>query len=277
MKIYKFLTLRYLHDAMTGEFINVGVVLLSDDRYLGAYFCPRFTRIKQLFGSLQKNNHKQLMGYLQRHFDKLSDEVTDELTSMERSLESLAHSILPPDNSAYQWSAVKNGLTINPEEELKHLAARLVTHYEKNSTTHRRSDDEVWSSFNQVFRERKITRHLKEIKLTTQDYDWTFQHSYQNGLHNIYEPLAFDYDDTSKIAEKAVRWSGRGNALSSAEPHKFHFLIGTVKKESHKRATEKALNLLNTIPGGIVIIREHEKESFAEELANTISMHEQPH
>lgn len=211
------------------------------------------------------------MGYLQRHFEKLSVEVADELTSMERSLESLAHGILPPDNSAYQWSGVKKGLTANPEEELKHLAARLVTHYEKNPKSHRRSDEEVWSSFNQVFREKKITRHLKETKLTTPNYDWTFQHSYKNGLYNIYEPLAFDYDDTSKIAEKAVRWSGRGNALSGAAPHKFYFLIGEAEGESRKRATEKALNLLNTIPGGVEIIREREKEAFAEKLASMIS------
>lgn len=193
MKTYEFLTLRYLHDAMTGEFINVGVVLRSEDGYLGAYFCPRFTRIKQLFGSLQRNNHKQLMGYLQRHFDKLAEETTDELSSMERSLESLAYGILPPDNSAYQWSEIKKG------------------------------------------------------------------------LYNIYEPLAFDYDDTSKIAEKAIRWNGRGNALANAAPHKFHFLVGDVEGDSRKRATEKALNLLNAIPSEVEIIREHEKESFADD------------
>ncbi|MCF6313529.1 MAG: DUF3037 domain-containing protein [Verrucomicrobiales bacterium] len=273
MKTYEFLTLRYLHDAMTGEFINVGVVLRSEDGYLGAYFCPRFTRIKQLFGSLQRNNHKQLIGYLQRHFDKLAEETADELSSMERSLESLAYGILPPDNSAYQWSEIKKGLTADPEEELTHLSARLVTHYEKNITSHRRSDEEVWSAFNKVLREKKIASYFKETQLKTDDYGWTFSHTYKNGLYNIYEPLAFDYDDTSKIAEKAIRWNGRGNALATAAPHKFHFLVGDVEGESRKRATEKALNLLNAIPGGVEIIREHEKESFADDLVGMIAMH----
>jgi len=271
MIAYEFLILRYLHDAITGEFINVGVVLLSKDRHLSSYFCPRFSRIKHLFGSLQSENHKHLMNYLQRRFEQISEEVTDELVPMRRSLESLAHGILPPDNSAYQWSELKQGLTSDPEQELNYLAARLVNHYENRGKSKRRNDEDVWSCFNKVLREKDVSRHLVEKMLETPDYRWPFPHAYKNGLYNLYEPLAFDYEDVASISEKAIRWNGRGHALLKAEPHKFWFLIGEVEGESRQRAVEKALNILNAIPGGVEFIREHEKESFADNLAAMIS------
>lgn len=274
MTQYEFITLRYRHDAMTGEFINIGVLLLSNDRFLGGRFCSRFTRMKQLFGSLQKSNHKHLMSYLQRHFDRVSGEVVDELVTMQQSITELAHRVLPPDDSAYQWSEIKRGLTADPEQELNHLYKRLVTHYENRGEKTRRSDDDVWSSFNSVFREKQITRHLIPKKLETPDYAYNFDHAFKNGAYHLYEPLAFDYEDASKIAEKAVRWRGRGDALSSAEDHKFWFLVGEVDGDSRRRAVEKALNVITAIRGDVEIVREQEKASFAEDLSAMIKRHE---
>ena len=56
MKKYDYIILKYCHDSITGEFVNVGVVLLSEDRYLGALFSSRYTRIKQLFSVVEKEN-----------------------------------------------------------------------------------------------------------------------------------------------------------------------------------------------------------------------------
>lgn len=270
MKKYDYMTLKYCHDAITGEFVHVGVILFSEDRYLGAHFSARYTRIKQLFSSVETQNHKQLMGYLQRSFHKLSMEVVDQLSITQRSIEELAHSVLPPDDSAYQWSNVQSGLTLSPEDECQHLFNRLVCHYENKKEKSRRGDEEVWSSFNEVLRKKKLNIHLKEAKLITADYSYNFQKTYKNGKFHLLEALSFDLEEVSKITEKAVRWHGRASALEGADAHEFWFLIGDVEGEKRKYEVTKAQNILNKINAPKRFIYESDKQELTEQLQSLI-------
>jgi len=265
------MTLKYCHDALTGEFVHVGVILFSEDKYLGAYFSPRYTRIKQLFSSVETDNHKQLMGYLNRAFQKLSIEVEDQLPITERTIQELAHSVLPPDDSAYQWSEVQSGLTLSPEDECHHLFNRFVCHYENKREKSRRGDEEVWSSFNEELRKKKLNIQLKEAKLITADYSYNFHKTYKNGNLHLLEALSFDLEEVSKITEKAVRWHGRASALKGAEPHEFWFLIGKVEGEKRKNEVIKAQNILNKIDAKKRFIYESEKEELSEQLQSIIN------
>ncbi len=271
MKKYDYIILKYCHDSITGEFVNVGVILLSEDRYLGAHFNSRYTRIKQLFSAVEKENHRQLMGYLQRRFNTLGIEAEDQLPITQRSINELAHSVLPPDDSAYQWSNVESGFTLSPENECIHLFNRLVCHYENKKEKTRRGDDEVWSSFNEELRKKKLSVHLKEAKLVTSDYAYNFHKTYKNGKLHLLEALSFDLEEVSKITEKAVRWHGRASALQAAEPHEFWFLIGNVESEKRKREVAKALNILNKIDAPKRFIQESDKEALSDQLESLIS------
>ena len=271
MKTYQYIILRYRHDAVTGEFANIGVVMLSEDRFLGARFCQKISRIKQFFANIQRTNFKQLMVYLQGKFDRISLEVADSIFPNE--LLTVCHKILPPDDSAYQWSEIRQGLASSPEQEIDYLYDRLVAQYEIRNSHKRRNDDDIWNSFSKPLREHQVAKYLVPKRLETEDYRWNFNHTFKNGCYHLYEPLAFDYEEPSQIAEKAIRWQGRGYALQTAEKHQFWFLVGDVEGESRKRAVDKALNLLNAIPAKVEIIREHEKEEFAKTLADLVSIH----
>ncbi len=262
MTKYEYITLKYRHDALTGEFVHVGLALFSEDRYLRAYFNSRFTRIKQLFGAIEKSNHKELTGYLQRRFNKISTEVGDQLPTMQKGLKEIAHSILPPDDSAYQWSKVQSGFTLNAEEEAKHLYERLVCRYENKRDKTRRGDEEIWSIFNKELREASLSVHLTEKELESSNYSFKFQKTYKNGRFHLLEALSFELEDISAITEKAVKWRGRASALQEAEAHEFWFLIGNVKDEKRKKEVIKAVNILSHIKAPTRFIYEENKEEL---------------
>ncbi len=128
MRAFQFLTLRYLHDAITGEFVNLGVVVYVPGEFLGARFNTRTGRLRAIFGQVEKPHLKSLLGHLDRRFQCLAEEVPQALIERCSDLEQLARSVLPADDSAVQWSPVQSGFTRNPQEELDRLFARLVTH-----------------------------------------------------------------------------------------------------------------------------------------------------
>lgn len=276
MKPFQFLTLRYLHDAITGEFANLGVVVYVPGEFLGARFNSRTGRLRAIFGQVEKPHLKSLLGYMDRRFQSLATEIPQTLIDRHPDLQQLANSILAADDSAVQWSPLQNGLTRNPAEELERLFARLVTCYDEQTTPRHRNDQDVWRVFSAALREKRVLDKLTEKKLVAKDFEHTFEHAWKNGLWNLYEPLAFDYEDPSGIQEKAGRWLGRGVALNDAEEaHKFWFLVGEPETEKLKRATEKALNLLRKIgPGKVEIVRETEREVFSEQLAEQLRAHD---
>lgn len=276
MKPFQFLTLRYLHDAITGEFANLGVVVYVPGEFLGARFNSRTGRLRAIFGQVEKSHLKSLLGYMDRRFQSLAAEIPQALIERHPNLQELANSILPADDSAVQWSPVQNGLTRNPAEELDRLFARLVTHYEDLQQSRHRTDQDVWRAFSGPLKEKRVLEKLTEKKLVAKDFEHTFEHAWKNGVWNLYEPLAFDYEDPTGIQEKAGRWLGRGVALNDAsESHKFWFLVGEPETDKLKRATEKALNLLHKIgPGKVEIVREYEREHFSEQLAEQLRAHD---
>ncbi|MEN8693425.1 MAG: DUF3037 domain-containing protein [Akkermansiaceae bacterium] len=275
MRPYEFITLRYRHDALTAEFVVVGVALRCGDSFVGGRFCSRLTRLKNFFSDISTGNHRALTEFLQRRFHRLSVDLDSFHSHAGKSLTEIAHSFLPEDDGAYQWSEERRGFTDDPEAELERLYSRLVEYYQHHRGPVRKKDDDVWRTFRESLDTYQITARLYPKELASADYSYTFPHTWRNGVENILQPLSFDYANPSKAVEKGTDWLGRGVALADAEPHKFYFLIGEPEGAAQKTATEKALNLLNKIPTEIEIVREHERDSFAFSIASEIKKHDE--
>ena len=133
MTSFQFITLRYRHDAVTGEFANVGIVVFTPGEFLGARFNLRTARLKCFFGEVDENHLKKLIAHIQAQFHSLSKTINTPSLSGEHDLEKLARHVFPQDDSALQWSSLKKGVTPDIEAELNRLFKRLVTRYEKES------------------------------------------------------------------------------------------------------------------------------------------------
>lgn len=146
MKAFQFITLRYVHDAVTGEFVNLGVVVFVPGEYLGARFSGRTGRLKALFGQVEKAHLKSLLGFLERRVEALAAEIPGTLLPGHVTIAGVVGSILPPDDSAFQWGPALSGLTRDPAGELELLYARLVARYEEPKADRHRKDPDSTKS-----------------------------------------------------------------------------------------------------------------------------------
>ena len=278
---YSYVTLRYVHDVVTGEFANVGVVLYApEQRLLAARFTTSYERLSAIFLKIDHTHFRALMRYLANRFEEMSEELRDALEQTALTgLGELVRRVLPPDDSSLQWSEAGGGLAEDAEETLRNLYNRLVERYVRESELPSRTDDEIGRPFKATLEKRHLAQKVRQKRIEARDYQYDFQFGWQNSVWHVYEPVSFDLMNPGSIVEKANTWLGRGTALQdSPEKFKIHFLLGEPKQPANKKAFEHAQHLLKKIPGHPQLVRENQLAEFAEEVAEEISRHEdEPH
>jgi len=271
---YTFVTLRYVHDVVTGEFANVGLVVYApEERYLEARFTSSYERLNALFVKIDHANYRNLIRYLGNRFVELAAEVREGLNLVPvQGIDELVRRVLPPDDSSLQWSGAGGGFSANLGETVGQLYARMVERYTRNGEADSRSDEDIAKPFKAQLK--KAAEKLREKRIEGKDYQYDFQYAWQNSMWHLYEPVSFDLMNPSSIVEKANNWLGRGVALSdSPERFKIHFILGEPKRSENQEAFVRACHLLEKIPAQKDLVRENELESFAELVAAEIAGH----
>ncbi len=272
---YSTITLRYVHDVVTGEFANIGVVLYApEQRFLEARFTPSYERLNAVFLKIDHLHFRGLMRYLANRFDEIAADIRDGLhLAPVTALKEMVRQVLPPDDSSLQWSEPGGGFTEDPAATLDELFKRLVERYVAGAEQVSRSDEAIAKPFKT--RLGKKAEKLSEKTIETKDYQYDFRFAWKNDIWHLYEPVSFDLIDPGSIREKANKWLGRGVALhDSREKFKIHFLLGEPRREETKQAFENALHLLGKIPGHTELVRENQLEQFAEHVAEEIGSYE---
>ena len=112
MKKYTYQILRYIPDQVTGEFVNVGLVLFCDEtNYLNAQMLEKSTRIKAVFPSV---NSKSFTARL-KTFAKVIQNIGADQDKVEEitNIEQITNGVIAPDDSALQFGKVEMGIDIN--------------------------------------------------------------------------------------------------------------------------------------------------------------------
>lgn len=275
---YSFVVLRYVHDVVTGEFINIGVALYAPGaKYLGGLCNTRYGRASRMFGEVDGDYFRGLMRYIEACFEELGDNLRNELPlhGVPADILQIAKGILPPDDSSLQWSEAGGGQTENPAKTLEDLFTRMVERYEGRTQRPVREDGDVWRVFKKELETRHVLAHLQPKRIIAQDYDYEFEHSWKNQRWHVYEPMSFDLLEADSILDKANRWLGRVVTLQdSPDKFKLHILLGEPSLDKLQPAYAKAENILNKMPGEKVLVREREAASFSVALADEMAAHE---
>ncbi|MBI3415193.1 MAG: DUF3037 domain-containing protein [Verrucomicrobia bacterium] len=124
-------TLRYVHDVVTGEFANIGVVLYAPkQRFLKARFTTSHGRLDAMFLKIDRLHFSALMRCLANGFDDMGTQIQNSATAPPlNSLSEMVNGILPPDDSSLQWSEQGGGFTDDSEKTLNELFNRFVERY----------------------------------------------------------------------------------------------------------------------------------------------------
>ena len=144
-RAYSYTVLRYVHDVVSGEALNVGVVMhIQSTGLLKMQTRKTIGRLKKTFPDLDRHDFVETMRTVDRGFAAINKKGNgapqfDRLSNAH----SLALRVLPQDDSALQWSPVGSGLTSDPAKTFERLYERYVAQYDHKSDR-RRTNEDVW-------------------------------------------------------------------------------------------------------------------------------------
>jgi len=275
---YTYCTLRYIHDVVSGEFVNVGVVLYAPEaRYLSALCRTTYARLSKVFPGMQAEHFKSLMRYIQARLEEQGARVADELAlHTPSSVVEFAQAILPRDDSSLQWSSPGSGRTSDPSKTLEQLFDRMVMRFEERPTPSVRSDEDVWRNFKRNLEERRVLQHFQPKKIAVQDDEVEFEYAWKNGVWHCLEPLSFDLAAPESIRDKAHRWLGQMASLKDApEQFKVYLLVGAPQQDELRPAFANAMSILGKIPGNKEIVLEQDAPQLAAWIQKEVETHGQ--
>ena len=136
---YSYTVLRYVHDVVSGEALNVGVVMHAPAAsFLKVRTRKTVGRLKQAFPDLDPAAFADVMQAVDRGFSAIAKQA-NEMSLLDARTDARAHAlqVLPDDDSALQWSPTGTGLTADPARTLERLYERYVARYDSTTAKHR--------------------------------------------------------------------------------------------------------------------------------------------
>lgn len=274
---YTYVVLRYIHDVMTGEFVNVGIVLAApSERKFFAKTRKTIGRIKHVFPDLERDSFVEAMRSIDRGVRLVRKQVTSEgFFAAQKDAASYARMVAPIDDSSLQWSPVAAGLSDDLVATTERLYERFVSRYDI-SAHRRKSDDDVWRPVREMLSNRGVELHLETKKVAGKTDTIEFRRAWKNGSWHAYEPISFDLADADGIKDKARKWRGHLAAVSEgvSEDIQLHFLLGRPANQSLLNAYDNAVEILKGAPFNPVIFEESDVNVFVDSIEDKVREHE---
>lgn len=273
---YTYVLLRYRHDPIAGECVNVGVVLHSADaRFLGARVRKTLGRLGKMFPGIGKAELTSSLSAIERAVNKLAPPklpgiFDDESTDAAR----LAARALPQDDSSYIWGELCSGVTDDPASTLNKLYHRFVTKYDEDQTF-RRDDAAVWQPVRERLAQHNVLDRLVPKTVISPVDEIQFGHAWKNGAWHCYQPLSFDLASRESILDKAARWSGHMLGASKAsEQIKPYFIVGAPADQLLVSDYHRAIELLRASPLQPSVFEEADVDELVDEIVSEIKGHD---
>ena len=276
MKTYQYQVIRYTHDQVTGEFVNVGVVLYAPvDRFLKAVVTTRYARVSNFFPSASGQALVQSLRQFKREIDRISKQ-NDELFQMSSTLEVITNSILPKDDSALHLTPMARGIDVDSQIALDDLYSRLVEKYLTADETTSQTDEEAWRQvYKTYFDQYGITNRLIEHEVQTRNDSFTFDKAWKNEIWHCYQPLSLNLSDWNSVRTKVYRWSGILNELATTEEH-IHLTFLLTRSRAFNGVDNFIQNRLEYVSDhlSVEVVTEDKAESIAIEVKQAIETHD---
>ncbi|NOT54380.1 MAG: DUF3037 domain-containing protein [Deltaproteobacteria bacterium] len=274
---YTFSVLRYLHDIVSGEFVNVGVALYAaETRFLGVACSSTYGRLSNFFGGIEGEHFKRMMRHISSGIEELADRLSAELP-LEKGpydVRGWVDQVWPPDDSSLQFSPVRGGITENPQATLEELYERFVERYARRVQPPSRADEDILKIFRDTLAQRQVLARLHPKKILTADYEHEFPLAWKNDVWHVSEALSFDLTTSGNILEKANQWLGRAHSLvASSESFKLYLLLGKPHQEKLRASFVKAENILHKMPCRHEFVGEDEAAKFAVAVEDELKRH----
>jgi hypothetical protein len=277
---YSYTVLRYVHDPLTAEFVNVGLVVHFPDSSLGPAILKVGTRntigrMRDMFPDLDRSAFSATMRTINKMLSKLADRLASErMFTSEGDAFTFAQQVLPSDDSSLQWSPMGSGVADDPDKTFQRLYSRLVAKYDLR-IIQRRSDEEVWKPVRQRLEERGLPITLEPKTIVGSDDKIEFRHAWKNGAWHVYEPVSLDLAEADGIYSKVHRWLGQLTSVAPDAVEEFHpyFIVGAPSDPSLEPAYRRALKILKKSPVEVEVFEETEIDQLVDRIEDEVRAH----
>jgi hypothetical protein len=275
---YTYCVIRYVHDPVAAEMLNIGVVMWSPiQSFLGIKLEQRFERLSKTFAGFDGDYYRKAIRQLTNAIENMQDRFSNPVFPFDPAPENitvLMRSIWPDEELSFQAGALMAGVTKNLEKELEEIFSRFVDKQYTYPKLEKRSDEDVWSVYSRSLYRNRITRKLHQKTIETSEFSIKFDHAFKNEKWHALEPISLDLKRVEGIQLKATTWLGNATALQYApDMGTLYLLLGSPKTPGHEKAYIKAKNLLNKMPIPHKLIEEDEAEDFAEHIHSYMVEH----
>lgn len=281
MKTYEYQVLRYLPDRVSGEFVNVGLVLFQpEDRFLKAGFVRSVSRVSSFFPGLDGRSLQRRLRHLEGMLEEFADRLNlDRQVLLERptSLASITNRFLVNDDTALQFSESKSGLDDDFDLTFSELYDRLVENYTPDISEDVRTDQDVWRKlYRPLFEKRNITNRLQAHKVTTAKDIIEFPYAWKNEIWHCYEPVTFDLKKADSVKNKVYRWVGRLDELRTSEEPLTLQLLAALPTDDPELIAFILDKLDNKIFGSatVSVVQQQEAEQFTRQVQEELIEHD---
>lgn len=269
---YQYQLLRYEHDAVTGEFANLGMIYFdpASQTLLWRFEDKKYARLSHFFGD---NVQGSLVLSVLRQLNNKLRKISEEGLQGYGQLDALTRSILTPDDNGWYFSQVWSGRHFDHRLNFDELYERIIGRYQEESS--RRQDDAyAWKNvYKKYFDRYNLTTKLHKHRVETDVDKFDFQHSCKNGVWHCLQSLSFALKNEGAIKDKIYKWDGFARELTTArEPMKVYLLSILPDNPDLIDLLKAKLNVQrNNVE--IRVIAEEEAEAIARELKEALTPH----
>lgn len=269
MKKYQYQILRYCHDIVTGEFVNVGIVVYEPaSKFLKASMLKKYARISKFF----ENVDGQFILRVLQNMDKAIQVRAKEIHNQKiKNLNQITEEILPPDDGSFFFSQPHAAMDLDLSLALDDLFERYVNKHQPKEKNYN-SDKLIWQNYyKKYFDAYGITPVLSQHTIDTPTDKFVFERVWKNGAIHVFEPLSFNLKEENSIKDKVYKWDGKLNELdTNAEKLHLYLLSSLPEKTRLKEFIEQKLTKKELKNIKLSLIKEDEAESFSESLRDEI-------
>lgn len=273
---FSYVVLRYRHDALAGELVNVGVVLYAAGaQFLRAAVRTTYGRLSKLYPDFEGSALTADLRRLETALNRFVEGDVSGMFASDYTAGSFAKRVIDDPAGSYIWSDVQYGITKSPSDELQRLYERFVGRFEHTQIAGR-SDADIWRPARDKLMEKQLSAFLEQKTIRSNRDEVSFDHAWKNGVWHCFQPLSFDLKDADSIKNKAAKWVGHMVGLSTSEEEfRPYFIVGKPSESKLSSAFERAVAFLAEAPSpnAPTVIREDEIEAFVEGLEQQMQIH----
>ena len=273
MKQYTYQIIRYMPDQVSGEFVNVGLVMLNTEfKFLRAKTIHKIGRVKHLFPQVSSRAFTRKLKGISKKINDLSLNWEREIDFNKFSdVKSVSKMVCPDDDSAIRFSPVLTGLDSSFDIAFDDLYERLVNQYNIDQSNFI-SDKEVWQKhYKAYFDKHEYGKTITAKTVKTSGDELTFDFAVKNGKWNYLEPVTFDLRTPSNVKDKVYKWMGKLGELDSST-EKFNIYLLSIMPEDNKLKSfiKDRISSVKSDNFEVSILEPKDANKFAEKLKSEI-------